>query len=404
MSTVPLGLNLLSVKRGLTTAATAVFIPFTTQELFQTGEALYYGLNALSNNMVMCDRKLLKNPNGLFLGTPGSGKSFSAKREIINVFIMTNDDILICDPENEYELLVRELKGTFIKISANSKHFINPLDINIGIADDEDDPIALKSEFILSLCELILSGNEGLKPIERTIIDRAVQEIYRPFKTDPENAKMPILEDLYNVILKQEEPEAKNIAVALEMYVKGSLKVFNNQTNVDLDNRIVCFDIKELGNQLKKIGMLIVQEAVWNRVTKNRAENKATRYYVDEFHLLLKEKQTAEYSVGIWKRFRKWGGIPTGLTQNVKDFLQSSEIEQIFENSDFVYLLNQAGGDREILAQRLGISDYQLSYVTDANAGEGLIRYGSTIIPFVDNFPKETKIYRMITTKPNENL
>jgi len=322
-------------------------VPFTTQELFQNGkEALYYGINALSNNLIMVDRKLLKNPNGLILGTPGSGKSFSAKREIANCFLLTSDDVIICDPEAEYAPLVERLHGQVIKISPTSTNYINPMDLNLD--------------------------------------------------------NMPILEDLYNLLRSQEEKEAQYIATALEIYVTGSLNVFNHQSNVDINNRIVCYDIKELGKQLKKIGMLVVQDQVWNRVTINRAAHKSTRYYIDEMHLLLKEEQTAAYTVEIWKRFRKWGGIPTGITQNVKDLLSSREVENIFENSDFVYMLNQAGGDRQILAKQLGISTHQLSYVTHSGEGEGLLFYGSTILPFVDHFPKNTELYRIMSTKPQE--
>ena len=539
MSALPLGLNQIEIQRGLTTSSTAIFVPFTTQELFQNGkEALYYGINALSNNLIMVDRKLLKNPNGLILGTPGcfdgetrilladgstptfaelveagiteamvkaydydtgeivdaraidiriekyvdelkvieledgtrlcctdthlimdadgqfieankitdgqrlsgghvavrvafqrlpekvpvydltvpkygnfllanglivhnSGKSFSAKREIANCFLLTNDDIIICDPEAEYAPLVERLHGQVIKISPTSTNYINPMDLNLDYSEDES-PLSLKSDFILSLCELIVGGKEGLQPVQKTIIDRCVRLVYQTYLNDPRPENMPILEDLYNLLRAQDEKEAQYIATALEIYVIGSLNVFNHQSNVDINNRIVCYDIKELGKQLKKIGMLVVQDQVWNRVTINRAAHKSTRYYIDEMHLLLKEEQTAAYTVEIWKRFRKWGGIPTGITQNVKDLLSSREVENIFENSDFVYMLNQAGGDRQILAKQLGISPHQLSYVTHSSEGEGLLFYGSTILPFVDHFPKNTELYRIMTTKPQE--
>ena len=539
MSALPLGLNQIEIQRGLTTSSTAIFVPFTTQELFQNGkEALYYGINALSNNLIMVDRKLLKNPNGLILGTPGcfdgetrilladgstptfaelveagiteamvkaydydtgeivdaraidiriekyvdelkvieledgtrlcctdthlimdadgqfieankitdgqrlsgghvavrvafqrlpekvpvydltvpkygnfllanglivhnSGKSFSAKREIANCFLLTSDDVIICDPEAEYAPLVERLHGQVIKISPTSTNYINPMDLNLDYSDDES-PLSLKSDFILSLCELIVGGKDGLQPVQKTIIDRCVRLVYQDYLNDPRPENMPILEDLYDLLRAQDEKEAQYIATALEIYVTGSLNVFNHRSNVDINNRIVCYDIKELGKQLKKIGMLVVQDQVWNRVTINRAARKSTRYYIDEMHLLLKEEQTAAYTVEIWKRFRKWGGIPTGITQNVKDLLSSREVENIFENSDFVYMLNQAGGDRQILARQLGISPHQLSYVTHSGEGEGLLFYGSTILPFVDHFPKNTELYRIMTTKPQE--
>ena len=554
MSSLPLGLNQIDIRRGLTTSSVAIFVPFTTQELFQTGkEALYYGINALSNNLIMVDRKLLKNPHGLILGTPGcftgdtrvcyadgssvslaelveqgadyvmvkaydeethkivnaiardiriekyvdelrqitladgsmfrctgthlildakgdyveaaniqagqqlsgghtviraetlelperipvydmsvphrlnfvlengiiahnSGKSFSAKREISNAFLVTHDDIIICDPEGEYAPLVERLGGQVIKISPTSPHHINPMDLNLNYSDD-DNPLSLKSDFILSLCELIVGGKEGLAPVEKTIIDRCVRLVYRDYLNDPTPENMPILGDLYQALREQEEKEAQYIATALEIYVSGSLSVFNHRTDVNIRNRIVCYDIRELGKQLKKIGMHIVQDQVWNRVTENRFSKanrngesgpadvpyqKATRYYMDEFHLLLKEEQTAAYSVEIWKRFRKWGGIPTGITQNVKDLLSSREVENIFENSDFIYMLNQAAGDRQILAKQLNISPHQLSYVTHSGEGEGLLFYGNTILPFIDHFPKDTELYKVMTTKPQE--
>ena len=402
MSTLPLANNLIEIQRGMTTSSTAIFVPFTTQELFQSGdEALYYGLNALSNNMIMVDRKKLKNPNALILGTPGSGKSFSAKREIANSFLVTDDDIIISDPESEYSPLVARFGGQVIKISPTSDQFINPMDINMNYSDD-DNPIALKADFILSLCELIVGNKDGLRPVEKTVIDRCIRQIYQKYFENPGPENMPILGDLYQALLAQEEPEAKHVATALEIYVSGSLNVFNHRTNVELTNRLVCYDIKDLGKQLKKIGMLVVQDQVWGRVTENRSQGRSTRYYMDEMHLLLREDQTAAYTVEIWKRFRKWGGIPTGITQNVKDLLASKEVENIFENSDFIYMLNQAVGDRQILAKQLNISPHQLSYVTHSGEGEGLLFYGNVILPFVDRFPANTELYRIMTTRLSE--
>lgn len=400
MASAPIGCNETGIERTLSTKSTAILVPFCTQELFMPAPAIYYGLNALSNNMIMVDRKKLKNPNGLILGTPGSGKSFAAKREITNAFFVTKDDIIIGDPEGEYYPLVHALGGQVVHISPTSKDYINPMDINMDYSDD-DNPLGVKSDFVLSLCELIMGSRDGIEAEEKSVIDRCLPLVYQKYFADPKPENMPVLGDLYDCLRKQKEPQAQRIATALEIYVNGSLKVFNHRTNVELNNRIVCFDIKELGKQLKKIGMLIVQDQVWNRVTINRGI-KSTRYYIDEFHLLLKEEQTAAYSVEIWKRFRKWGGIPSGITQNIKDLLASREIENIFENSDFILMLNQAAGDRQILAKQLNISPYQLSYVTNSREGEGLLFYGTTIIPFKDKFDKNLKLYSLMTTKPEE--
>ena len=301
----------------------------------------------------------------------------------------------------DYSPLVNRLGGQVIKISPTSTQYVNPMDINLNYSED-DNPLALKSDFILSFCELAAGGRNGLEPVEKTVIDRAVRIVYRPYIADPRPENMPLLEDLYDEIKRQPEPEAQRIAAALELYVHGSLNVFNHRTNVDINNRIVCFDIKELGKQLKSLGMLVIQDQVWNRVSQNRDQGKSTWYFVDEFHLLLKEEQTAAYSAEIWKRFRKWGGIPTGATQNPKDLLSSPEIENILENSDFIYMLNQAAGDRKILAERLNISSEQLAYVTNSEPGHGLLFFNNVILPFADDFLKDTELYKLLTTKPSE--
>lgn len=400
-TTLPICNDKLKFRRKLTTSSTAVFVPFTTQEIFTSGKATYYGLNAVSKNLIMADRTLLKNPNGLILGSPGSGKSFTAKREISDIFLTTDDDILICDPESEYGNLTKALGGQVIKINENSKTIINPLDINLNYGDDTN-PITAKINFVHSLMELIIGADEGISSREKSIIDRCVREIYRKYINNTVSENIPILEDLYNELLKQEEKEAKSLATSLEIYVLGSLNVFNQHTNINLNERITSFDVKGLGEHLKKIGMLIVNDYVWNKVSVNRNLQKKTRYYLDEIHLMFEDTQTAKYCVGFWKRFRKWGGIPTGITQNVKDFFESLKISSILDNTDFIIMLNQGMGDRKILKEQLDISDEQISYVTNSEEGSGLIFYGDTILPFKDKFPKNTKLYRLMTSKQEE--
>ena len=402
MATAPIGINETGIERVLTTECTAILIPFNTQELYMDAPALYYGMNALSKNMIMADRKRLRTPNGVILGTPGSGKSFSAKREILGCFLMTKDDIIINDPEGEYYPLVQALKGQVIKLATDSSDYLNPMDIQLS---HKNDAVALKikSDFIITLCDVIAGGKDGLENDEKGIIDECIRDIYQKYFENPKPENMPILGDLYEALLRHENDKAKRIANSLVLYVNGSQNYFNHRTNVDSNNRIICFDIRDLSNQLKQIGMLIVQDAVWNRVSMNRERKIATRYYCDEFHLLLRERQTAAYSVEIWKRFRKWGGIPTALSQNVGDFLKSEEIEGILGNSDFIYLLNQAASDQNILADKFKLSDSQLRYVTNAEQGSGLIIYDGIVVPFIDRYPKSTKTYAIMNTKPAEN-
>ena len=301
----------------------------------------------------------------------------------------------------DYSPLVNRLKGQVIKISPNSTQFINPMDINANYSE-EDNPLSLKADFILSLCELVVGGKEGLLPVEKTVIDRCVHLIYRKYFADPCPENMPILSDLHQALLDQHLPEADRVAQALDLYVSGSLNVFNHKTNVDIHNRLVAFDIKELGKQLKKLGMLIIQDQIWGRVTQNRSQGRATWYFADEFHLLLKEEQTAAYSAEIWKRFRKWGGVPTGATQNVKDLLSSPEIENILENSDFITLLNQASGDRKILSERLNLSADQQKYIDNSEPGEGLLIFENVVLPFSNPIPNNTQLYKIMTTRLNE--
>jgi type IV secretory pathway VirB4 component len=409
----PIGVNETGENRTLTTSAAAMLIPFNTQELFMTGEALYYGMNTLTNNMILADRKKLRTPNGVILGTPGSGKSFSAKREITGSFLQTSDDIIIVDPEGEYFALVYALGGEVIRLATDSTDYLNPMDIQISHKDDKE-ALKLKSDFLITLCDAIAGGKEGLANDEKGIIDDCIREIYRKYFEDPRPEKMPKLEDLYKALLHyipkdtdetlamDARQKATRIANSLVLYVKGSQNYFNHHTTVDSRNRIICFDIRDLGVQLKQLGMLIAQDAVWNRVSMNRQRRIATRYYCDEFHLLLRDKQTAAYAVEMWKRFRKWGGIPTGLTQNVGDFLRSEEIEGILGNSDFIYLLNQNAKDQTILKDKLGLSDRQMQKVTNAEPGSGLIIFNDVVIPFTDRYPTDTKTYRIMSTRPDE--
>ncbi|MMZ48194.1 AAA-like domain protein [compost metagenome] len=403
-SCLPFGLNLLKISRTLTTESTAIFMPFTNQELFQEG-GMYYGLNAVSRKLIMFNRLSLDTPNGFILGTPGSGKSFAAKREMVNVLLNTDDDVIIIDPEREYTRLVTNFKGEVIHISAGSKNYINPLDMTMDYADD-DDPLMLKSDFVLSLCEVIVGGRYGLTPREKSIIDRCLKLTYHKYLQTFSKDDIPTLIDFYEQLKLQEDPEAIEIATALELYVKGNLSVFANKTNINIDNRLVCFDIKDLGKQLKTMGMLIVLDQIWNRITLNRGKGKRTWIYIDEIYLLFANEYSAAFLYELYKRARKWGGIPTGITQNVEDLLKSDLARTMLSNSMFLMMLNQAKSDRRELATLLDISETQLSYVTNADSGQGLMFIGNGegkgIVPFHDEFPRDTRLYKMMTTKVDE--
>ena len=400
VSSLVLGRNEVEIRRGMTTSATAIFVPFITRELRMGGQALYYGSNALSHNVIMADRKKLKSANGLYLGSTGSGKSFAAKRELIHVFLATQDRIIVVDPMGEYAPLVRRLGGQVIELAPDSPSFINPMDIQLDLETDES-PLSMKADFLLSLCELVVGGKEGLQPIEKTVIDRCVRQVYRELTLGIGDGSMPLLQDLYEELLKQPEPEARRVATALELYCTGSLNLFNHPTNVNLDSRVVCIVLKGMGENLRKIAMHVTNEFVKSAVNTNFENGTATWCYFDEFHVLLRDQLTASYFVSIWQMLRKRGCVPSALTQNVKHLLASQEIQNILDNTDFMVLLSQAQSDRAILAKQLGISEHQLSYITHSNSGEGLLFYGSVVIPFTDRFPKG-EIYDLLTTRPED--
>ena len=401
VSALPLGVNQVEIQRGLTTSGTAIFLPFRSCEVFQPG-GLYYGVNTQTKHIILADRKTLKCPNGIVLGTPGSGKSFFAKREMANAFFATNDHILILDPENEYTALTEQLHGQTIYLAPDSHSYLNPMDLDLS-TDVGESPMLMQADFLLSQCELMMASyGNPLMPIEKSLIDRCISLVYRDYLKNPRPENMPVLGDLYQCLREQHNSRADDLATAMEIYVTGSLSYLNHRTNVDLNNRMVCYNTSKLGQGLKKLVMSNVQKHIWQRTAVNRYAGITTRIFLDEFHLLLKEPQTAAYTAEIYKRFRKWNGIPTSLTQNVKDLLDSSEIENILENSDFVLMLNQGASDRNILAQRLGISPQELSHVTNSSEGEGLLFFGDKIIPFEDKFPRDTQLYRVMTTKPSD--
>lgn len=387
--------------RTLTTESLAVFMPFKVQEI-RHENGIFYGQNVISKNMIIANRKQLLNGNSFTLGVSGSGKSFTAKEEIANIKLRDpNADIVLIDPEREYSKLVKALGGEVIKISATSKNHINAMDMNSEYGDGN--PVILKSEFILSLCEqLIGKGNLGAK--QKSLIDRCTASVYRFYQQGNYQGTPPTLQDFREELLKQEEPEAKEIALAIELFTNGSLNTFAMQTNVDTSNSLICYDILDLGKQLQPIGMLVVLDSILNRITSNREKGKSTYIFIDEIYLLFQYEYSANFLFTLWKRVRKYGAFATGITQNVEDLLQSHTARTMLANSEFIIMLNQASTDRLELAKLLNISDPQMSFITNVGAGEGLIKVGSSIVPFQNHFPKNTELYRLFSTKPGEEF
>ena len=402
---LPYGLMRIKAVRTLTTESTAVLMPYKTQEIIDKG-GLYYGINAISHNLLMCNRKLLLNGNGFILGVSGSGKSFATKLEIALAAIFTNDDIIIIDPEREYSRLVENLLGESIRLSASStsSNHINAMSINKDVEDEN--PVSMKSELLISIFdELLKSGNSrmggGVGAKDKSIIDRCCIRVYADYmngRTDKE----PTLMQLRDEFLNQPEPEAHDLALCLEMFTTGSLNSFAHQSNVNVNKRIVSYDILELGEQMKSIGLLIMLDNIMNRVIENRKKGKYTRVYIDEAHLFFKNQYSAEFLLKAWKRFRKYGGLLTAITQNISDCLLNETARGMLSNSEFLLMLNQSPSDRRDLADLLNISDTQMSYITNAGAGRGLIKVGGSIVPFVNDFPTDTELYKLMSTKPGE--
>lgn len=409
MSSLPLGNNSIKVQRTFTTTDLAIFIPFTTKELY-TANGQYYGMNSLSNNVIMVNKKALVNPNSLVFGMPGFGKTFFVKREILDVFLKTRDDQLIIDPEGEYKWLVKLLKGQTIVISLNSQIYINPMEISLGVRNEEDrdyDPIAAKCNFIVSMCELILGNNAHLGKKEIAVIDDACKNVYFRFAENPVPERMPIFEDLYHELRSMKGEKAAiglDLSIALGRYVNGSLSYFNHRSNININSRLVCFDLKDMDANQRDLTMLIIQETIWDRVKLNREKGRFTWVDIDEFHLLLRNPLTAAYSVEIYKRFRKWGGIICGITQNIKDLFRSPEIQNILDTTNFIAMLNQSGDDARLLAEHLELSEEEEGYIKSGEPGKGLLWVEGTKVPFEDEFPTNTICYKVMTTKPAEQI
>jgi type IV secretory pathway VirB4 component len=397
---LPFGTRKIDAFRTLTTESLAVFMPFRVQEVYDKN-GIYYGQNVISKNMMIADRRKLLNGNSFILGVSGAGKSFAGKNEITNLMLASDADIIIIDPEREYAPLVRAMGGSVVEISATSPNHINAMDMSKDYG--EVDPIIEKSQFLQSLCEQIIAGHRFAKG-QQSIIDRCTETVYRKFADEGYKGTPPTLQDFRNELLNQPEPEAKSLALELELFTRGSLNTFAKQTNVNTDNRLVCYDILELGEQLRAIGMLVILDSILNRITANRMKGKETFIFIDEIYLLFMHEYSAQFLFKLWKRVRKYGAFCTGITQNVDDLLQSHTARTMLSNSEFIVMLNQAATDRIELAKLLNISDLQLSYITNVDAGHGLIKVGSSLVPFANRFPRETKLYKLMTTKPGEGM
>ena len=397
---LPFGVRKINAMRTLTTESLAVFIPFRVQEIHHEN-GVYYGQNVISKNMIIANRRYLLNGNSFILGVSGAGKSFTAKEEMTNIILTDpNADVIIIDPEREYSPLVKAMQGEVIHISATSENHINAMDMNSDYGDGAN-PVILKSEFILSLCEQLIGG-ASLGAKQKSIIDRCTASVYRSYQQNDYQGHIPTLQDFRAELLQQDEPEAKELALAIELFTHGSLNTFAKQTNVDTNNRLICYDILDLGKQLMPIGMLVVLDSILNRITQNRAKGKNTFIFIDEIYLLFQHEYSANFLFTLWKRVRKYGAYASGITQNVDDLLQSHTARTMLANSEFIIMLNQASTDRLELAKLLNISDLQMSYITNVEAGHGLIKVGSSLVPFANKFPKNTKLYKLMTTKPGE--
>ena len=398
---LPIGVRKIDVARTLTTESLAVLMPFRVQEISHK-HGIYYGQNAISKNMIVADRQQLMNGNSFIVGVSGSGKSFAGKNEIVNLMLADDCDVILLDPEREYSSLVRAMGGEVIHISATSPNHINAMDLNKEYGDGAN-PVILKSEFVLSLCEQLI-GSQNLGAKQKSIIDRCTAGIYREYQSRGYEGIPPTLQDFHRELLSQNESEAKEIALAIELFTDGSLNTFAKHTNVDTNNRLICYDILDLGKQLMPIGMLVVLDSILNRITRNRAQGRKTFVFIDEIYLLFQHEYSANFLFTLWKRVRKYGAYCTGITQNVEDLLQSHTARTMLANSEFLIMLNQAPTDRMELAKLINISSEQMDFIRDVNPGCGLIKVGSALVPFENKFPRNTKLYRLMSTKPNEEI